>query len=245
MKDSGRHLAETFRHVQEFGRDNTALFPEGSFAAEQLTAIDLALEDLGKHTAAQAESRGAARQGTRSKAAAREALMRTLEAISRTARPLEAQTPGITEKFRVPHNQSYQEVLAAARAIASAALPLKAEFIKRGMPADFLEDLQADIEALEEAHAHRAEGRDSHYEATLAIEDATERGVHALRELDPIMRNTLADDPLKLGAWLNACHVERPARRNKTDDAKPSAQDTKPTAHDSQPDTPAQPSGGA
>jgi hydrogenase maturation factor len=75
----------------------------------------------------------------------------------------------------------------------------------------FLEDLEADIEALEEAITRQIESRGSHVESTAAIEDATERGISALRELDPIMRNTFADDPVKLAAWLSASRVERRA----------------------------------
>jgi hypothetical protein len=221
MKDSARRLTETFQHVQTFAKENPDLFPEGNFAREQLDVIDSALEKLEKHAAAQVAGRDASRHGAKSKTAARDALIRLLEAISRTARPFAARTPGLMEKFRVPHNESYQGLVAAARAIAAAALPLKAEFVKRGMPADFLEDLEELIEDLDEAHAQRIEGRDSRYEATLAIDAELERGVGALRELDPIMRNTLADAAVKLGAWLSASHVERPARRNKAEEVKP------------------------
>ena len=238
MKDMDRRLNETFRRVQAFGREQAALFPPTSFTGEQLAVIDSVLEELERHASAQAGGLRAARQGTMSRGAAREQLMRTLEAISRTARPMAAQTPGLTEKFRVPRNQSDQAVLAAARAAAAAATPIKAEFLKRGMRPGFLEDLEADIEALEEAITRQIESRGSHVESTAAIEDATERGIRALRELDPIMRNTFADDPVKLAAWLSASRVERPARRNKTEAEEP-------TAHDAPAGDAAPPSGGA
>jgi hypothetical protein len=137
---------------------------------------------------------------------------------------MEAASPGVTEKFRVPHNQSDQNVLAAARAFAAAALPLKAEFVKRGMRPDFIEDLEAKTEALDNAIKSKIESRGSHVESTAAIDDATERGIAALRELDPIMRNTLADDTVGLAAWLSASHVERAARRGRKENGKPIAQ---------------------
>jgi hypothetical protein len=238
MKDIGRRLNETFRRVQAFGKENAETFPPDSFAGEQFAAIDGALGDLEKHTTAQSAGLSAARQGTLGRAAARDQLMRTLEAISRTARPIAAGTPGLIEKFRVPHNQNDQAVLASARAMAEAALPLKAEFIKRGMRPDFIEDLEADIQALDDAITHKIESRETHVASTAAIDDATERGIKALRELDPIMRNTFADDPAKLAAWLSAGHVERPARRQKKEDGKP-------TGHGSQSGTSTPPSGGA
>src|SRR2546423_14465721 len=214
MKDMGRRLNETFRRVQTFGKENAALFPAASCAGKQFAVIDSVLEELEQHASTQAAGLSAARQGTTGRAAARDELMRALEAISRTARPLAANSPGLIEKFRVPHNQSDQDVLAVARATAAATLPLKAEFVKRGMRPDFIEDLEANIEALDEAITRKIESRESHVESTAAIDDATERGVKALRELDPSMRNTLADDPAKHPAGLRAAPHERAARRS-------------------------------
>lgn len=94
--------------------------------------------------------------------------MRHLQAISRTVRPLERTMPGISDKFRVPHNQSDQGMLAAAHAAAQNALPIQAELIKRGLPANFLADLQADIEQFEEAITNKAQIRETHVEATAA-----------------------------------------------------------------------------
>jgi hypothetical protein len=235
MKDSVRNLIETFQRVKSQGEEHAALFPATSFAGEQFAIINEVLEALEQHTGAQAAGLSAARQSSDSRAAAREELMRDLEAISRTARPMAATIPGIAEQFRIPHNQSDQAVLATARAFATAALPHKDEFIKRGLPADFLEDLEADMEALQEAITSINESRDTHVQATAAIDDIIERGVRALRELDPFMRNHFADDAAKLAGWLSASRVERSTRRKKTVAEKPTAHNTeaeKPAAHD-------------
>jgi hypothetical protein len=226
MKDLERRRLEMFQRVRAQGREHAALAPATSFAGEQFAALNIVLEGLETHTSAQAAGLSVARQGVSGKAAARDELMRDLEAISRTARPMAASSPGLSEQFRVPHNQSDQAVLATARAFASAALPLKAEFVKRGMPADFIEDLEADIEALQEAITRKIEGRESHVTATAAIDDLIERGMKAVQELDPIMRNIFADDAAKLAGWLSACRVERSARRNKAEAGKLNAGDS-------------------
>lgn len=213
MKDTERRRLEMFIRVREFGQTNAAQFPSTSFAGEQFAALSTLINELETHTGAQASGMSASRQGSMSRAAARDELLQDLQAISRTVRPLERTMPGISDKFRVPHNQSDQAVLAAARAAALDALPLKAELIKRGLPADFLEDLQADIEQLEEAITRKAQGTETHVEATAAIDDLIERGMNAVRELDPIMRNTFANDPVKLAGWMSASHVERSRQR--------------------------------
>jgi hypothetical protein len=223
MKDIERRRLEMFQRVKVFGDEHAAQFPPTSFAGEQFAALAQVLDELQTHASAQAAGMSAARQGVTSKAAARDELMRDLEAISRTARPMALGSPGLSEQFRVPHNQGSQAVLAAARAFAAAALPLKAEFLKRGMPSDFLEDLQADIAALEEANARKLQGRESHITATATIDDLIERGMRAVQELDPILRNTLVDDAPKLAGWMSACRVERSARHGKARSGTPPA----------------------
>ena len=213
MKDTERRRLEMFIRVREFGTAHTAQFPPASFAGEQLIILESAINALETHASAQVSGRSTAREGAASKAAARDELMRDLEAISRTARAMAQTTPGLSDKFRIPHNQSNQTVLAVARAAAADALPLKAEFIRRGMPTDFLEDLQADIDEMEEAITRKEQGAGSHVAATAAIDTEIERGMNAVRELDPVMRNTFSADPATLAAWTSASHVERPPRR--------------------------------
>lgn len=96
---------------------------------------------------------------------------------------------------------------------AADALAYKAEFIKRGLPATFLDDLNDDIAAFEEALTQRTQGRETHVNATATIDDLIERGMKIVRQLDPIMRNLFEDQPGKLAAWLSASHVERSPRR--------------------------------
>src|SRR4051812_15526002 len=121
-------------------------------------------------------------------------------------------TPGLEDKFRAPRSTSDQALLATARAFAADALPRKAEFIRRGMPDDFLEDLAADIEDFEQSINQMIQKRGGQVAATAAIDDVIERGVNVARELDAIMRNKYADDAATLAAWLSVSRMERRAR---------------------------------
>jgi hypothetical protein len=121
--------------------------------------------------------------------------------------------PATGKKFEQCPNQ---DVLSAARAVAVDAPPFKAEFIRRGMPADFLEDLAADIAVMEQAISQKAQGTESHIAATAAIDAEIERGMTAVRQLDPVIRNTFASDPATLAAWFSASHVARTPRTKPT-----------------------------
>jgi hypothetical protein len=221
MRDTARHRHEMFLRVREFGASRAAQFPATTLAGELFTRLNGVIDEMDTHTAAQASGRSSSMESTGSKAAARDELRRDLEAISRTARAMAISTPGLEDKFRAPRSISDQALLALARAFAADALPLKAEFTRRGMPDDFLEDLASDIEEFEQAINQKIQKREEHVAATAAIDSVIERGVDTVRELDAIMRNKFADDPASLAAWLSASHTQRAPRQTTASPSPP------------------------
>ncbi|HEX8887882.1 MAG TPA: hypothetical protein VF779_01815 [Pyrinomonadaceae bacterium] len=216
MNDNERRRYELFIRVREFGASRTAQFPPSTLAGELFASLNTVIQELDTHTTAQASGRSATLESSQSKASARDELRRDLEAISRTARVMALSMPGLEDKFRAPRSISDQDLLARARAFASDALPLKAEFIRRGLPDDFLEDLAADIEDFEQAINQKIQKHEAQVAATAAIDDVVERGVNIVRELHAIMLNKYAGDAATLAAWLSASRTERRARRPST-----------------------------
>ena len=119
-------------------------------------------------------------------------------------------------------------MLATALSVAAAARQLKAEFIHRGLPDDFVEQLEADIDALRDAVGRKIEHRRAQVTATAAKKGLCGRGLKVLRDLDPYMRITYASAPEKLAAWRSASRVERRSARARTDE-QPSAPPNSPT----------------
>jgi len=148
-------------------------------------------------------------------------LRRELESIARTARSMAMTMPGLEDKFRAPRDLKDQELLGLARSFAADALPLKAEFVRRGLPADFLDELEDDLEAFEAAVNRRIQGTEAHITATAAIDDLIDGGIRTVRELGPIMRNIFAGDMATLAAWESASHIERAPRRNRPPTSPP------------------------
>lgn len=83
------------------------------------------------------------------------------------------------------------------------------------MPADFLEDLAADIAAMEESMNEQSGGLGQRVAAGAAIDDAMDHGIEAVRKLDAIVKNKYANNPAVLAAWTSASHTERAPRRKK------------------------------
>jgi hypothetical protein len=213
MTDNDTRRYEMFLRVRQHGMDEAASLAANTFVTSLFNTLSTVITELETHTGAQSSGLTSARQSTRSKAVARDEVERDLQAIARTARSMSQSVPGLEQKFRLSRDLKDQDLLTAARMFAADALPLKAEFIKRGLPATFLDDLDDDIAAFEEALTQRTQGTSTHVNATAAIDDLIERGMNTVRELDPIMRNIYAENTGKLAAWLSASRVERAPRR--------------------------------
>jgi hypothetical protein len=226
MRDTVRWRYEMFLRVREYGADRATVFPPTTLAGELFARLDDVIKELDRHTAAQASGQRASMETSGSKAALRDELRRDLEAISRTARAMAISMPGLEDKFRAPRSISDQALLALARAFAADALPLEAEFIRRGMNDDFLEDLASDIAEFEKAINRRIQNRAAQVAATAAIDPCIERGVNTVRELDAIMRNKYANNAASLAAWLSASHTQRTPRHSPTSSPQPPAEES-------------------
>lgn len=214
MQDTHNRRREMFARVKDFGVAHASDFSPTSLATDLFTALSGVLTQLSSHAAEEASGRGSAKEGTTTRAVAREALREDLEAINRTARAMAEDIPGINDKFRLPRVGNDQNLLSAARAFANDAAPLTAQFREHEMPADFLTDLAADIASLEAAISHQAGGVGDHIAAGAAIDETVEKGVVFVKKLDAIVRNKFANNPATLAEWTSASHTERAPRRS-------------------------------
>ena len=109
----------------------------------------------------------------------------------------------------------------AARAFAGNAFPLKAQFIAHEMPANFLEDLSADINAFDAAVAAQGDAIGDRVAAGSRVSDLIDLGMELRRNLDIIVKTKYANDPTVLAEWASASHVERAPRRSKAEATPP------------------------
>jgi hypothetical protein len=220
-----------FARVKGFGDAHAGDFAPGGLAIRLFANLSTIVTQLDNHAAAETSGRGTAREGTSTRAEAREALRDDLEAINRTARAMAEDTPGIGDKFRLPRGDNDQNLLSAARAFAADAAPLSAQFIAHEMPDDFLTDLNTDIANMETAINLQSSGVGDHVSAGAAIDEAIDAGMVLVRKLDAIVRNRYANDQATLAEWTSASHTERsPRRRSPAAPPPPSAPGTTPPA---------------
>lgn len=203
---------EMLFRVNEFATLHAADFPADSIAGESLATLRDALANLKQFNSDQISHRTTKRRTTNIKASLREALVEDLRNIARCATAMSRRIQNLDDKFRLPKNLNNHDLIALAVTFAADAEPYKAEFIRYALPADFLEDLRADIAAFETATREQTVTGMSATAAGDAIDDAIAAGLDAVRDLDALARVKYRDDAATLSAWTRAAHVERPTR---------------------------------
>jgi hypothetical protein len=210
--------------VCAYGASHADAFPACSLGGKMFARVMAAVAALNGHAVAQLLGAGAVHDGARVKAAAHATLRDALRAISRTARALALDTPGLGEKFRVPHTRGEQALLSAGREFAQNVRGCTAAFVAHGLPPAVRKDLDAAIHGFETAIREDAASRATQRAARAAFDGAMEHALTAIRRLDAIVANQWRADRTALAAWERARHIARPprARNGEAEPASPS-----------------------
>jgi hypothetical protein len=221
MKDIERRKLEKLEREEVFLKDNIADFPAASPGEKALAELSAVIAEIRRLAAEQVSGASSARQHISVKDEEVDALMQLISHINRAAKAFEGEIPGSDLKFRLPRNRSEQNILATARAFLADAEPLKAKFIEYGLAADFLAQLQALIEAVDERGAAADSAGEQKSGATGGLAEAVRNGMKISRRLDAIVRIKYADNAAKLAAWTTASHLERAPKKKKDEPAPP------------------------
>jgi len=190
--------------VRDFGVAHRDLFPARSITGKLFAEVTAAADALREHQTAELAAQGSTQDGVLSKAAARAALRRQVQAIAQTARAVEA--PGLVGKFRASLSCGDARLLSQALMFVKEAKPFEETFVAHDLPPDFLKKLQAAIDAFEQAIDQRTSGRKQWLAARSDIEDAMEEGLRAARRLSGLVPNKL-EDRATVALWNDARRV--------------------------------------
>ena len=217
IRRTGDRLHSILYYCQNLPAPLTASAMGANFTP-QLQALTDAINRLTTYSAA-------VTSGTPSgSVATRRALRNTLrvdhlDPIRRVARALAHTHPDIEKLVRIPAYAAGMDVqLSAARAIANDIAPYRDLFVADGLPADFLDQLNAAIQTLavsvDDRRAQQQQQAANREGITAAIRD----GRQAARHLDPLVRSALkastdtTNAPAALAAWMRAYRVPAPSK---------------------------------
>lgn len=210
-----------FTRVRQFGLANPVAFPPETLAGRLFSDLTGVMENLSAAAAAQEE--GERRSAVDAKDAARRALREDLDAISRSATSVAVEISALRNQFRIKGALTDQELLAKARAFAENIQPWRAKFVEHALPANFVEDLVADIATFEQAGERLVRASTRAVTATRSIDNAAAEGLAIVKRLDTIVRNQFKGLPQKLDEWKRAKKVEQSPRSPARASNKPKA----------------------
>ena len=215
MNTLERRQYDMLVRVRDFADGYGDLFPASSVAREKFAAVAAAVKELDAqeltHMAASVSARA------HRKTLEREALVARLQAMSRTARVLSKEEPGLDKQFQVPNQATDHTLLTTGRKFARDAEPFSSEFVAQGMPATFVADLDARVDSFERALRDRGLGRESRRAARASTKAALMSGLAAVRSLDAIVANHLRDDAVTRTVWARDRRIAYPGRTPRTD----------------------------
>jgi hypothetical protein len=207
--------------VQTFGRENATDFTAGS----KLTAL---FADLDPIVLELTEARVGQLRDIVGKPALIGELSLDFKDIARTSRAIKLDEPGFDDSpYRHPatsvetpvttHADSLLTLLEDAAADTPAQLAakaaLRAKFIAYELPADFVEDLRRDRDALDLCNAGKHSDNLEGVESTSAIETLLGSAQAIITRLDAAIQNKYSRNPDKLAAWKSASRTERAPKK--------------------------------
>lgn len=213
------NIKDAFINMREFDARNSADYAHLPNAEANFVVIRAAIEALENYEAKQTS--GARGQAVEQKSSIVAAIRRKMKEIARNARALNINDEGFRRLFSVPDSNSDGKLLAAAREFATQAAIHKAAFLRLGMLAGFIDDLNDDIEDFEAALNRKADAQGAGVGATAGIDAEIERGMKAATIIDSMMQNVYRDNPVKLAEWTQARHVKRSPERKKKQNQQP------------------------
>lgn len=223
MNDRARARYERAQRVDTFSKGIEGDFAPGSIAANLLAEHATLVPEVDKAKATQRRTRDTGKE------ILVDALRLDLLGIAATARVIARHEPGFADNYRMPDGPGEGVLLTAGdamlRNLNQAGVAQK--FIDREMPADFVQDLAADLRAIRSYKDTSEGGREDSVEATAAVNRLCKRSGEIVQEVGPMMRNKYSRTaPDKLRRWLSASHLERQPRSKNDPGSEPTPEET-------------------
>jgi hypothetical protein len=234
MKAQSKRCLELLDRVSEFF-DEHATLTFGARGTALIGQVGTTAALMRSQGANQVNGSGEFQGGVAQRRVLATEIREQLEEIELAAEAMDpATTPVPAEQLQTPRSQSYQALLDTTASFVTVLTPTAVQqaFIDRDFPATFVADLSALATQFADATSRKYAGRQTQRGGTLGVDQAAEKGLKIVHELNAIVTKKLRKtDPVLLGVWKTASHLEQPPRREKEEQpATPSSPASAPVA---------------
>ncbi|MCD9184819.1 MAG: hypothetical protein LUM44_00180 [Pyrinomonadaceae bacterium] len=201
--------AERNIRTNDFLQENKTDFTANAFVTGKIAELKTELETMGDKREEQISSDGGARQNYDIAEEANDSLKELMQDVADLAVTMGDDIEGIEEKFRFTRTGGKRARLARARAFATDALEHRAMFVERGLESNFIDELNARADALEQALENAVSKTAARVGAVESKMQSHKKQKKIIEQLDPIIRRHYRDNPAKLAAWEFASKIQR------------------------------------
>ena len=201
-----KQQVEAYERVQLFMTEHPA--PAGMSYERPRVVLNEVVTRLSGHSVDQAGGGRLSRAERQREKVLQRSVRALLNPISTIAKAELAQSPGIENALKMPKpGIGTTALIAEARAMREAVSQYSATFVDNGMPANFLEELDAAIEELRSAVIGKARNVGTKAGARAGIAQEVKRGRSAIQKLDAIVRTAFRGQKDVLAKWRVAKRV--------------------------------------
>lgn len=202
MNAHQERVTQSLRRVQGWFAANPQYVAANPSLGKHLESLDGIVSRVSDHAAAQdtqhAQSLLISKDEIEKR---REVLSNQMTPIAKVARALRGTVPGIGVLTRPRGNVSTSELITAATAMGQKAEVYKDVLVENGLPADFIEQLQAAAAALKTSLDGRGLARASRVAATRGVGSELALGQRVVAIIDVAVTRQIRDEPAKLAEW--------------------------------------------
>lgn len=210
MTDKDNAVIDTLGRINRFATANLAAFPAGSNATTDFArAAAIAAELIPSDSVPGIPASSAT--GARNHLF--DEVWEDLLAIADTARTIARKEPGFAADFRLGDDTHREIITTAAAFLENLQDPATvAKFIAYALPADFVQDLQTDLAAIDDRKSEQTDDRindigDNAHNRAL-VKEARE----LIKTLNTSVKNRFRRDPEILAEWATASRIHRTGR---------------------------------
>jgi hypothetical protein len=209
MRTVQGNVLQSLLNVEAFLDEHAERLPDVVKSGAKQRLVD-AIALLEGHANQQVGSMLASQGATKRQEVLRTALLRDhMAKIASIAHAEFPKTPEF-EPLRMPRlRMSPQKLRAAASGMAQTAAPQAAVFVAAGLPADFIDQLNAAADAMIASLGERSQSRGKRTGATSGLKEKLSAGRKIVRVLDTFVKSALKDDPSLLANWKVVKRVQR------------------------------------
>jgi len=189
----------------------TPLQNPSSGLSAQVTSLKAAIDNADAEATSQMS--GTLQQAISQRDALRDALRtQHLEPILHVARELEKTSPGLPKLVNMRSARTTQGILNAVQAVMRDLPPYKDLLVAKGLPTDFMDQLQTALTAFQTASDTARQTKTTRVQSRAGIDTALQQGESCKRVIGAIIRRAVPTDPngqTFLRGWDSASHVRR------------------------------------